>query len=97
MRKPYWQPYWYRVRIRVAQEQWLGWQGLGGPEFNQVSNAALRDSSLEAWATRFLAEARDELEDLRGELLLECFTEPTPAPDTEPVYSAEVSLGPGQP
>lgn len=92
MKKPHWQPYWYRVRVRLDDEQWAGWQGLGGPEFSQVSNVALRDSSLEAWATAFLEEARSELDDLRGDLLLECFDEPTPGADTEPVHSAQVTL-----
>jgi hypothetical protein len=97
MKKPYWQPYWYRLRIRTAAEPWAGWQALGGPEFSQVPNAALRDSSLEAWVTDFLQEARSELDDLRGVLLIECFQEPAPSVGTEPVHSAEVPLGPARP
>lgn len=92
MKKPYWQPYWYRVRIRTDDEPWAGWHGLGGPEFAPVPNMALRDSSLEAWAAAFLEEARSELDDLRGDLLLECFDEPAPGADTEPVHSAQVTL-----
>ncbi|MFJ8113401.1 hypothetical protein [Streptomyces sp. NPDC096132] len=97
MKKPYWQPYWYRLRIRTASEPWAGWQGLGGPKFSQVPNVALRDSSLEAWVTAFLQEARSELDDLRGDLLIECYEEPAPNAATVPVYSAQISLGPGQP
>jgi hypothetical protein len=97
-KKPYWQPYWYRLRIRTDDESWAGWQGLGGPEFKQVPNVALRDSSLQAWAAAFLAEAQSELDDLRGELLIECYDESAPAAGTEPVHSAQVPLGnPGRP
>ncbi|CAM5253181.1 putative protein OS=Streptomyces aurantiogriseus OX=66870 GN=GCM10010251_62330 PE=4 SV=1 [Streptomyces aurantiogriseus] len=97
MKKPCRQPYWYRLRIRTAAEPWAGWKGLGGPEFRQVPHGALRDSSLEAWATAFLQEARSELDDLRGDLLIECYDRPAPGVGTEPVHSAQVPLGPGQP
>ncbi|MER5436632.1 hypothetical protein [Streptomyces sp. NPDC002588] len=90
--KPYWQSYWYRLRIRTVDEPWAGWQGLGGPEFSQVPNRGLRDSSLEAWVAAFLEEARTELDSLRGDLLIECFEEPAPAVGTQPVYSAQVAL-----
>ncbi|MFJ4784598.1 hypothetical protein [Streptomyces sp. NPDC088794] len=96
MKKAYWQSYWYRLRFRADSEQWAGWQGLGGPEFSQVPNKVLVDSSLEAWATALLQEARFELEDLRGDLLIECFEEPAPSAGTEPVFSAQVELGPGR-
>jgi hypothetical protein len=58
---------------------------------------ALRDSSPEAWAAAFLSEARSELDDLRGELLIECYDEASPAAGTAPVHSAQVPLGPGRP
>lgn len=64
----------------------------GGEEFARVPNTALRDSSLEAWAAAFLAEAQSELDDLRGDLLIECFAESAPGADTEPVHSAQVPL-----
>lgn len=92
MKKPYWQSYWYRVRIRTDDQHSAGWHGLGGPEFSQVPNVALRDSTLEAWAAAFLEEARTELDDLRGDLLIECFDEPAPAAGTEPVHSAQVTI-----
>ncbi|WP_460067909.1 hypothetical protein [Streptomyces sp. YKOK-I1] len=84
--------YWYRLRIRTAAEPWAGWQGLGGPEFERVPDAALRDSTLEAWATAFLQQARAELDDLRGDLRIECYDEPAPAPATTPVLTAQVPL-----
>ncbi|MEU2286984.1 hypothetical protein ABZ614_34520 [Streptomyces sp. NPDC013178] len=80
--------------MRTAAEPWAGWKGLGGPEFSRVPNEALRDMSLEAWATAFLREARSELDDLRGDLLIECYAGPAPSADTEPVHSAQVPLGP---
>lgn len=97
MKKPCLQSYWYRLRMRTDGEPWAGWQGLGGPEFSGFPNVALRDSSLEAWAAAFLTEVRSELDDLRGELLIACYDEPSPAAGTEPVHSARVPRGPGRP
>ncbi|MFI1352631.1 hypothetical protein ACH4TV_03420 [Streptomyces sp. NPDC020898] len=50
-----------------------------------------------AWAAAFQAEARSELDDLHGELLIECYDKSSPAAGTGPVHSAEVPLGPGRP
>ncbi|MFD2689243.1 hypothetical protein ACFS5L_31075 [Streptomyces phyllanthi] len=83
--------------MRTAAEPWAGWQGLGGPEFSRVPNGALQDSSLEVWAAAFLQEALSELDDLRGDLLIECYEGPAPSAGAEPVHSAQVPLGPGRP
>ncbi|MGV9298135.1 hypothetical protein [Amycolatopsis sp. NPDC003676] len=82
----YWQPYWWRLSFRADGEP--GWAVLGPGEFSQVPNDALKNGSLEAWADALLEEAPDELDNLRGDLLLECFPEPGAAP----VYSREVRL-----
>ncbi|GAA1031092.1 MULTISPECIES: hypothetical protein [Amycolatopsis] len=82
----YWQPYWWRLSFRADGEP--GWTPMGPGEFSQVPNDALKNGSLEAWADALLEEAPHELDDLRGDLLLECFAEPGAAP----VYSREVRL-----
>ncbi len=64
-----------------------------GPEpVRQVPNAALKKAPLEAWADALLEEAPHELDDLCGDLLLECYDEPAPADGTPPVYSRQVRL-----
>lgn len=90
MKKPYWQPYWWRLLYRAdgASE----WSPMGREPLSQVPNGALKNASLEAWAHALLAEAPHELDDLRGELLLECYEEPAPAAHTRPVYSRQVRL-----
>ncbi|WBO64146.1 hypothetical protein [Streptomyces camelliae] len=81
--------------MRDAAAPWAGWKALGVPEFSQVPVGALSDSPLEVWATALLHEARSELDDLCGDLLIECYDEPTPSAGTEPAFSAQVPLGPG--
>ncbi|EDY44037.1 hypothetical protein [Streptomyces sp. SPB074] len=90
MEKPYWQPYWWRLLFRADGEP--GWTVMGPGEFSQVPNNALKDASLELWANALLEDSPDELDDLRGDLLLECYTEPAPADGTPPVYSRQVRL-----
>ncbi|MET8978027.1 hypothetical protein ABZX85_20680 [Streptomyces sp. NPDC004539] len=89
-KKPYWQPYWWRLLFRADGEPVF--RAMGPEPFQQVSNRALKNGSLEAWAEALLAEAPGELEDLRGDLILECYTEPAPAEGTPPVYSRRIRL-----
>ncbi|MGW1848411.1 hypothetical protein [Streptomyces sp. NPDC001966] len=49
-----------------------------------MPNAALKNTSLEAWVTAFLEQAQEELDDQRGELLLKVYTEPVPAASAMP-------------
>ncbi|KQV04720.1 MULTISPECIES: hypothetical protein [unclassified Kitasatospora] len=90
MKKPYWQPYWWRLLFRADGEP--GWQVMGPEPVSEVPNDALKTASLEAWAHALLAEAPYELDDLRGDLLLECYAEPAPADGTPPVYTCQVRL-----
>lgn len=90
MKKPYWQAYWWRLSYR--EDGASPWSPMGREPLSQVPNAALKDATLEAWAHALLAEAPHELDDLRGELLLQCYDEPTPAADTPPVYSCRIRL-----
>ncbi|MGW3182166.1 hypothetical protein ACWDD9_23100 [Kitasatospora sp. NPDC001119] len=96
MKRPYWQPYWWRLRFRADGESEFAVLGPG--PVGRVPNDALRNVPLEVWADALLEEAPDELDDLRGDLLLECFTEPAPTEGTPPVYSRQVRLpGPALP
>ncbi|MFI8754376.1 hypothetical protein ACIGZH_12630 [Streptomyces sp. NPDC058319] len=52
----------------------------------------MKDATVDVWADALLEGSPDELDDLRGELLLECYTEPAPADGTLPVYSRRVRL-----
>ncbi|MFI9161018.1 hypothetical protein [Kitasatospora aureofaciens] len=90
MKKPYWQPYWWRLLFR--EDGSSGWEVIGPEPVDQVPNDALKNASLEAWAHALLEEALDELEDLRGDLLLECYAERFPAEGTPPVYSRRIRL-----
>ncbi|WP_104814720.1 hypothetical protein [Kitasatospora sp. MMS16-BH015] len=96
MKKPHWQPYWWRLLYRADGEP--DFTALGPDPLSRVPNEALKNTPLEAWADALLADAPTELEDLRGDLLLECHTEPAPAAGTPPVYSRQVRLtGPDRP
>ncbi|WP_228561229.1 hypothetical protein [Catenulispora pinisilvae] len=88
--KPYWQQYWWRLLFRADGEP--GWTVMGPEPVRQVPNAALKKAPLEAWADALLEEAPHELDDLCGDLLLECYDEPAPADGTPPVYSRQVRL-----
>ncbi|MDH6576094.1 hypothetical protein [Kitasatospora sp. MAP5-34] len=91
---PYWHPYWYRLQFRAERE--YEWRPMGPGPLSAVPAKALKSQTLQDWACWFLAEAADELNDLRGDLLVECYQEPAPVDGTPPVYSREVSLvGPG--
>ncbi len=90
LKKPFWQPYWWRLLFRADGEPEFTVMGPG--PLSQVPNDALRNASLEVWANALLEDAPDELDDLRGDLLLECHTEPAPAEGTPPVYSRQVRL-----
>ena len=91
MKRPYWQPYWWRLLFRADGEP--GFTVVGPNPVSQVPNDALKNaSSLEVWANALLEDSPDELDDLRGHLLLECYTEPAPAEGTPPVYSRQVRL-----
>lgn len=87
MKERYWQPYWWRLRFRADDER--EWSVMG--PITRVPNAAL-GAGIEAWASSLLREAEDELDDLRGDLLLECFDGPAPADGTPPAYSAETRI-----
>ncbi|MFD8595036.1 hypothetical protein ACFV1L_08550 [Kitasatospora sp. NPDC059646] len=94
LKKPYWQPYWWRLLFRADGSS--EWAVMGPGPLHRVPNDALRSSSLAAWARALLEEAPGELDDLCGELLLECYEEPDPAGGTPPVLSARTRLpGPG--
>ena len=90
MDKPYWQPYWWRLLFRADGDP--EWAPLGPPPLTQVPNSALKETSLEAWADALLEQAPGELDDLRGELRLECYDVPEPADGTPPVYSLQIRL-----
>ncbi|MFJ9612084.1 hypothetical protein ACIRS1_37700 [Kitasatospora sp. NPDC101176] len=90
MKKPYWQPSWYRLLFRA--DGGSGWEVMGPPPVSRVPNAALANGSLEAWVQALLAGAVEELDDLRGELLIECFDGPEPAEGAQPVHSARIRL-----
>ncbi|MER5635615.1 hypothetical protein ABT095_01505 [Kitasatospora sp. NPDC002227] len=83
--KPYWQPYWWRLLHQ--DDRTPDWVPLGPP--SAVPNAALSTTSLDAWAEALLAEAVEELEDLRGRLLLECYDRPD---GTDPVLARGAAL-----
>lgn len=88
LNKPYWQRYWWRLSFR--EDGGTQWSPMDSGPLSQVPNTALATTTLEAWVAALLAEAPDELDDLRGELLLECYE--TPTADTPPVYSRRVHL-----
>lgn len=90
MKRPYWQAYWWRLRFRA--DGGPGWVAVGSGEFARVPDAALREASLDRWADALLAQAPGELDDVRGDLLLECFAQPDPAAGAVPVYSRRVRL-----
>ncbi|MFI2206716.1 hypothetical protein ACH47Z_39540 [Streptomyces sp. NPDC020192] len=90
MKKTSWQPYWWRLLFRADGEP--EFTVLGPKPVGQVPNDALKNASLEVWADALLEDSPDELDDLRGDLLLECYTEPAPAEGTLPVYSRQVRL-----
>ncbi|MFE7594680.1 hypothetical protein ACFU6K_35275 [Kitasatospora sp. NPDC057512] len=90
MKHPHWQPYWWRLLFRADGEP--EFTVIGPGPISRVPNDALKNASLEAWADALLADAPDELDDLRGDLLLECYTEPAPAADTPPVHARQVRL-----
>ncbi|MER6087633.1 hypothetical protein [Streptomyces bluensis] len=90
MKKPYWQPYWWRMSYRADGAS--QWSPMGPEPISQIPDGALENASLEAWAHALLAEVPHELDDFRGELLLECYEEPAPAAHTRPVYSCQVRL-----
>ncbi|MFD4400928.1 hypothetical protein [Kitasatospora sp. NPDC058478] len=89
-KKPYWQPYWWRLMFRsdVAPE----WEPMDRGPLTPVSNHALTTMSIEAWADGLLEEALHELEDLRGDLRIECYEEPVLTDGTPPVYSRQGRL-----
>lgn len=89
-KKPYWQPYWWRMLYRA--EGAPEWSPMDSGPLGQVPNSALKDTSLEAWAHALLVEASHELDDLRGELLLECYEEAALAVGTRPVHSCRLRL-----
>ncbi|KIQ65729.1 hypothetical protein TR51_18340 [Kitasatospora griseola] len=68
---------------------------MGSGPLDRVPGKALRTVSLEAWARARLADAAQELDDLRGELLFECHEVPAPGPGARPVFACRVQLGPG--
>ena len=88
---PYWQNYWYDLRFRDEREYEFAPLGPGGPR--QVPNTWLATGTLSGFVDWFAAECVDELDDLRGELRILVYTEPTPGPDTEPVLVHTVPLG----
>jgi hypothetical protein len=90
LKKPYWQAYWWRLLFRADGEP--GFTVVGPQPVSQVPNDALKNASLDVWAKALLEDSPDELDDLRGDLLLECYTEPAPAEGTPPVYSRQVRL-----
>ncbi|MFH8221972.1 hypothetical protein ACH4C2_23340 [Streptomyces sp. NPDC018057] len=90
MKEPYWQPHWWRLLFRAEGEP--GWTVMGPGEFRQVPNQASRSATVGVWADALLEGSADELDDLRGELLVECYTEPAPADGTPPVYSRHARL-----
>ncbi|MEV1068773.1 hypothetical protein [Streptomyces sp. NPDC050263] len=90
MKKPYFQPYWWRLRFRADGEP--EWHLMDSGPLIQVPNEALKNASLEVWANALLEEAPYELEDMRGDLLLECYEEPAPADGTPPIYSRQIHL-----
>ncbi|MGW3498022.1 hypothetical protein [Streptomyces sp. NPDC001020] len=90
LKKPYWQPYWWRLLFRADGSS--GWEVMGPKPVHQVPNDALKNASLEAWAHALLEEAPNELGDLCGDLLLECYEEPAPTEGTPPVYSRQIRL-----
>ena len=90
MKKPYWQQYWWRLLFRADGEP--EWTAMDPEPVSQVPNRALKEMSLEEWADALLEEAPTELDDLCGELLLECYDEPAPVDGSAPVYSRQVRL-----
>jgi hypothetical protein len=90
LEKPYWQPCWWRLLLRAdgAPE----WVVMGPQPMSQVPNDALTRATLEAWARVLLEEAPGDFDDLRGDLLIECYDEPAPAAGTPPVHSLQVRL-----
>jgi len=90
LKKPYWQQYWWRLLFRADGEP--GWTVLGPEPVSRVPNDALKGASLEEWAHALLEEAPYELDDMCGDLLLECYDEPAPADGSPPVYARQVRL-----
>ncbi|WP_052850367.1 hypothetical protein [Streptomyces avicenniae] len=90
-----WTPYWWRLTHRDAGGS--PWLPMGPGPLTPVPNQALATGTLADWAAELLAGAVDELDDLRGELRLECFDHPMPAPDSAPVLTRTAGLtGPGR-
>ncbi len=88
--QPYWQNYWYDLRFRGESEHTFEPMGPGGPE--QVPNKWLATKSVDEYFDWFLAEAVEDLYGMRGELRVLVYTEPAPAPDTEPVLVRTVEI-----
>lgn len=90
-KQPYWQNYWYDLLFRCERTPSFEPIGPGGPR--QVPNTWPATRSLDEFADWVLAEAVEDLDDLRGELRMLVYTEATPGPDTEPVLVRTVELG----
>ncbi|MEV6527285.1 hypothetical protein AB0M43_35680 [Longispora sp. NPDC051575] len=89
-RQPYWQSYWYDLRLRDEGAASFDPLGPGWPQ--RIPNTWLATRSVHEFATRVLTDAVDELDDLRGELRILVYTEATPGPDTEPVLVRSIEL-----
>ncbi|WP_371516427.1 hypothetical protein [Kitasatospora sp. NBC_01300] len=89
-KKPYWQPYWWRLMFR--SDTTPEWVAMDRGPLSPISNHALKTMSIEAWADALLEEALHELEDLRGDLRVECYEEPVLTDGTPPVYSCQGRL-----
>ncbi|MFJ1937084.1 hypothetical protein ACIOGZ_31050 [Kitasatospora sp. NPDC088160] len=89
-KKPYLQPYWWRLLFRA--DGTAAWEAMDRGPLIPVPNAALARAPLAVWADALLEEAPYELEDLHGDLLLECYAEPAVTDGTPPVYSRQVRL-----
>ncbi|MFI2611029.1 hypothetical protein [Kitasatospora sp. NPDC018619] len=90
MKRTYWQPYWWRLLFR--EDGSSEWQVVGPEPVHRVPNDALKNASLEVWAHALLEETPDGLDDLCGDLLLECYDEPAPAEGTPPLYARRTRL-----
>lgn len=90
---PYWQNYWYDLRLRGEGTASFEPLRPGGPQ--QVPNRSLAAGSVDEFVDALLADAVDELDDLHGELQALVYAEAGPGPDTEPVLVRTVGLGRG--
>ncbi|GAA2813752.1 hypothetical protein [Crossiella cryophila] len=86
-----WQNYWWRIMI-LEDRGHGGWRLFGDEPTSQVPNSSLAIQSLEKCVAILLEDAAAEFADLDGEVRVDCFTVPDPAPDAVPVYSAQMRI-----